>query len=297
MKTGTEALSSRLVSNPLPDSLILPSGASWPQSRSDVAKHPELELLGTRRGAAIERRLEKIVVEARGRDVPEVTILLVAEALNVAPFPDYIIGRLRQMADKLEIVFFARAQSAAVLSVVAQRVQSWISPTYIRPDHEGIVRGTRKRFQYDLYVTRWSGEDHALTPIPYFENDRTTDGLMERFSRHTGIHVPPSASAEVKNASLGKDQLTRLGELKNKMSRLRSIPGLSQLAEWAYFVARQRIQKETPGPRWVLTAPERREIVERYRESNARFKKMLGAAARRDEWKRWFAELDAPLKK
>jgi hypothetical protein len=76
------------------------------------------------------------VAEARRRDVPEVTILLIAEALNVARFPDYIITRLRQMVDNLEIVFFARAQSAALLSFVAHRVQSWTSPKYIRPEYK-----------------------------------------------------------------------------------------------------------------------------------------------------------------
>ena len=297
MKTGTEALSARLLATPLPDSVILPAGTAWPQSRPDIAKHPELELLGTRRGAVIERRLEKIVATARRRDVPEVTIVLVAEALNVAPFPDYIVERLRQMADKLEIVFFARAQSAAVLSVTAHRVQSWISPTFIRPDNDGIVRGTRKRFQYDAYVNRWSGSGHTLTVIPYFEDDRKTDGLMARFTRYTGIAVPRSATATVKNASLGKDQLTRLGELKHKLSPMRSIPVLSNVAAWIFFATRQRIQKETQGPRWTLTAHERREIIERYRESNARFTKLLGSASRRDDWQRWFAELDAPLKK
>jgi hypothetical protein len=297
MKTGTEALSSRLLSEPLPDSLILPSGTAWPQSRSDVAKHPELELLGTRRGAEVERRLEKIVADARRRDVPEVTILLIAEALNVAQFPEYIIDRLRQMADSLEVVFFARAQSAALLSFVAHRVQSWTSPTYIAPEFAIIVRATRKRFYYDVYASRWSGDHHTLTILPFYEDDRSTDELMKRFSRHTGIHVPEATKAKRANASLGKEQLVRLGELKQKLSRLRSIPVLEQLAAWLYFSARRRIQNEAQGNRWALKAGERREIIERYRESNARFKKFLGSESRRDMWKRWFAELEAPPRK
>jgi len=297
MKTGTEALSARLVSEPLPDSLIFPAGTAWPQNRSDVVKHPELELLGTRRGALIERRLEKIVADARRRDVPEVTILLLAEALNAAPFPEYIITRLREIADTLEIVFFARAQSAAVLSVVAQRIQSWISPTYIQPDRTGIARETRKRFHYDVYIDRWSGDDHTLTALPYFEDDRKTDGLMTRFTRHTGIPVPPSTNAPAKNASLGKEQLVRLGELKRRLFKFRSIPVLEKLAEWLYFSTRGRIQREAQGARWAFSAGEKREIVERYRESNARFKKLLGSASRREDWKRWFAELEAPPRK
>jgi len=297
MKTGTEALSSRLLSEPLPDSLILPSGIAWPQSRSDVAKHPQLELLGTRRGAVIERRLEKIVADARRRDVPDVTILLIAEALNVARFPEYIITRLQQMADKLEIVFFARAQSAALLSFVAHRVQSWTSPKYIRPDYAGILRATRKRFYYDVYASRWSGGDHTLTILPYFEDDRSTDGLMKRFARHTGIEVPTANKANRANASLGKEQLVRLGELKQKLFRFRSIPVLAKLAVWFYFSVRRRIQSETQGSRWALKTGERREIVERYRESNARFKKLLGSESRRDIWKRWFSELEAPPRK
>jgi hypothetical protein len=297
MKTGTEALSSRILSEPLPDSLIIPCGTAWPQSRSDVAKHPQLELLGTRRGAHIERRLEKIVADARQRDVPDVTILLVAEALNVARFPDYIITRLRHMADKLEVVFFAREQSAALMSFIAHRVQSWTSPNYIRPEFAGIVRATRKRFYYDVYGNRWSGDDHTLTILPYFEDDRSTDGLMKRFARHTGIQVPTANTSVRTNASLGKEQLVRLGQLKQKLSRIRSIPVLTNLAEWMYYSARRRIQSETQGSRWSLSARERREIVERYRESNARFKKFLGSKSRRDDWKRWFSELEAPLRK
>ena len=297
MKTGTEALSSRLLSEPLPDSLILPSGAAWPQSRSDVAKHPQLELLGTRRGAPIEHRLEKIVADARRRDVPDVTILLIAEALNVAQFPEYIINRLRQMADKLEIVFFARAQSAALLSFVAHRVQSWTSPKYIRPVYAGILKGTRKRFYYDVYASRWSGGDHTLTILPYFEDDRSTDGLMKRFAHHTGIKVPTTNYSNRANESLGKEQLVRLGELKQRLFRFRSIPVLEKLAAWFYFTARRRIQNEVQGSRWALKAEEKREIVERYRESNARFKKFLGSESRRDMWKRWFAELEAPPRK
>jgi hypothetical protein len=297
MKTGTEALSSRILSEPLPDSLIIPCGTAWPQSRSDVAKHPQLELLGTRRGAHIERRLEKIVADARQRDVPDVTILLVAEALNVARFPDYIITRLRHLADSLEVVFFAREQSAALMSFIAHRVQSWTSPNYIRPEFAGIIRATRKRFYYDVYANRWSGDDHTLTILPYFEDDHSTDGLMKRFSRHTGIQVPTANTSVRTNASLGKEQLVRLGQLKQKLSRIRSIPVLTNLAEWMYYSARRRIQSETQGSRWALSARERREIVERYRESNARFKKFLGSKSRRDDWKRWFSELEAPLRK
>jgi hypothetical protein len=297
MKTGTEALSSLILSEPLPDSLILPCGSAWPQSRSDVAKHPELELLGTRRGALIERRLERIVADARQRDVPEVTILLVAEALNVARFPDYIITRLRQMADKLEIVFFARAQTPALLSFVAHRVQSWTSPNYIRPEYAGIIRATRKRFYYDVYASRWSGDDHTLTILPYFEDDRLTDGLLKRFARHTGIQVPTASASRRTNASLGKEQLVRLGQIKQRLSRIRPIPVLTNLAEWMFYSARRRIQSETQGSRWALSAGERREIVERYRESNARFRKFLGSKSRRDDWKRWFSELEAPPRK
>ncbi len=297
MKTGTEALSSRLLSAPLPDSLIIPGGTAWPQSRSDVAKHPQLELLGTRRGTLIERRLEKIVADARQRDVPDVTILLVAEALNVARFPDYIIKRLRQMADELEIVFFARAQSAALLSFIAHRVQSWTSPNYVRPDYAKILRGTRKRFYYDVYANRWSGDDHTLIILPYFEDDHSTDALMKRFTRHTGIQVPTANTSERMNASLGKEQLVRIGLLKQKLSRIRSIPVLTNLAAWMYHYELRRIQSETQSARWALTAGERREIVERYRESNARFKKFLGSKSRRDDWKRWFAELESPRRK
>ena len=291
MKTGTEALSARLMSEPLPESLILPGGEAWPQSRSDVIKHPQLELLGTRRGAPIERRLDAIVAEARKRDVPDVTILLIAEALNVAKYPDYIVGRLRALADSLVVVFFARHQVAALPSIVAHRVQSWTSPHHLEMNQATIVREANRRFYYDRYVDRWSGDNHELVALPYFEDDRKTDGLMARFTKYIGISVPPTSGSDAKNASLGAEQLTRLGALKKRLEWMRALPGLGSLAPLIFFAVRKRVQRESAGVRWKQTAVERKEIVAMYAESNARFKKLLGGVARRADWKRWFDTL------
>jgi hypothetical protein len=136
-----------------------------------------------------------------------------------------------------------------------------------------------------------------LTILPYFEDDHLTDGLMKRFALHTGIKVPATNKTYRANASLGKEQLERLGELKQRLFRFRSNPALEKLAARFYFTARRRIQNEVQGSRWALNAEQTREIVERYRESNARFKKLLGSQSRRDMWKRWFAELEPNPKK
>jgi hypothetical protein len=292
MKTGTEALSARLLSTPLPESLIVPAGDVWPQSRTDVAKHPELGLLGTRRGAPIERRLHLIVADARQRDVPDVTIVLIAEALNVARYPDYIVSRLTAIADSLDIVFFARHQAPALTSVVAHRVQSWTSPNFTELDFDLVMREAKGRFRYDEYLERWAGDGHELIPIPYFEDDRTTDGLMTRITKQVGIPVPTANTAEPKNASLGKEQLERLGRLKTSWAWARRFPIARHVAPTIFYQARKRIQREKPGTRWVLSAGEQRQVRDAYRESNARFKKMLGSAARRADWKRWFAEAE-----
>jgi hypothetical protein len=296
MKTGTEALSSRLLSRALPPTLILPAGEDWPQARTDVAKHPELEQLGTRRGAAIERRLVDLVDTARQRDLPDVTILLIAEALNVAKHPDYIVRRLSAIADSLTVVFFARHQVPALTSVVAHRIQSWTSPRHVDRDFSAVLREAKKRFHYDRYLQRWSGDGHETLAIPYLEEDRTTDGLMSRFARMTGIPVPDGAPDHPKNSSLGATQLTRLGQLKARLSWTRRIPVLRTFAERIFYQARKRIQSEPPATRWVLTAAEKRDVIELYRESNALFKKLLGSAARRAEWKQWFATLEARTK-
>jgi hypothetical protein len=177
-------------------------------------------------------------------------------------------------------------------SFVAHRIQSWTSPTHLRPEHSLVMSATRKRFHYDRLVERWSGEGHRLVVIPYFEDDRKTDGLMTRFTKQTGIRVPEAGTSKSKNASLGKTQLTRLGEFKAKWSWTRSVPLARDLARLAFFALRRRIQAEAPGARWVPTAAEKRRIVDVYRDSNARFKKLLGAAARRPEWKRWFSEIE-----
>jgi hypothetical protein len=294
MKTGTEALASRLLSAPLPDSLIFPSGDLWPQNRTDVAKHPELKLLGTRRGALIERRIEAIVADARARDVPDVTILFIAEALRAARYSDYIMKRLTDVADSVDVVFFARHQAAALPSIVAHRVQSWSSPGHLELTRDTLVREANRRFHYDQMFERWSGDNHNLVALPYFEDDYKTDGLMKRFSARFRIAIPDAPTTEKKNASLGKSQLRRLAELKRKLAGFRRIPGIRRLASRYFFAVRQSIRREAQSPKWILTAPERREIVDLYRESNSRFKKLLGAAARQNEWKRWFSELDPP---
>lgn len=296
MKTGTEALSARILSAPLPDSLMLPAGSAWPQPRNDVVKHPELELLGTRRGAPIERRLEEIVAEARQRSVPEVTILLIAEALNVAKYPDYIVKRLGALADSLTVVLFARHQVPALTSVVAHRVQSWTSPNHVALEHALVMKEAKKRFHYDRYLERWSGDGHELIAVPYFEDDRKTDGLMQRFSKVTRIPIPEATSREAKNASLGKDQLRQLGDAKVKLARWRNVPVFSAFAENSFYRLRKRLHNDKPTPRWSLSSTEKRDVVEFYRESNANFKKMLGGAARRAEWKQWFASLETRAK-
>ena len=296
MKTGTEALSARLLSAPLPDSLILPAGDDWPQTRTDIAKHPELALLGKRRGAPIERRLADIVAKARQREVPEVTVLLIAEALNVARYPDYIVERLRSLADSLDVVFFARQQATALTSVVAHRVQSWTSPRFTDLRFDLVEREAKGRFRYDEYLDRWSGDTHNLIAIPYFEDDRKTDGLMSRFAAQLKIPVPPASTSEAKNASLGKDQLVRLGALKESLAWARRVPLARSIAQFVFFQARKRVQSEIQSARWSLTAAERRRVTELYAESNARFKNLLGAKARRDDWKRWFGALEPRAK-
>ena len=294
MKTGTEALASRLLSAPLPDSLIVPRGDSWPQPRTDVVKHPELKMLGTRRGAAIERRIEAIVAEARTRDVPEVTIVFIAEVLRAARYSDYITKRLCALADSVDVVFFARHQTFALPSIVAHRVQSWKSPQHLDLTLDAVVREANRRFHYDVMFEKWSGDGHNLVALPYFEDDYATDGLMKRFSTRFRIPIPDATTNHKKNASLGKDQLRRLADLKRTLAGMGRIPGVRRLAAKVFYTARKRISQEAQSQRWTLTSPERREIVELYRESNARFKEYLGSAARQKDWKRWFSELDPP---
>ena len=294
MKTGTEALASRLLSAPLSDSLIVPRGDSWPQPRTDVVKHPELKMLGTRRGAAIERRIEAIVAEARTRDVPEVTIVFIAEVLRAARYSDYITKRLCDLADSVDVVFFARHQTFALPSIVAHRVQSWKSPQHLDLTLDAVVREANRRFHYDVMFEKWSGDGHNLVALPYFEDDYATDGLMKRFSTRFRIPIPDATTNHKKNASLGKDQLRRLADLKRTLAGMRRIPGVRRLAAKVFYTARKRISQEAQSQRWTLTSPERREIVELYRESNARFKEYLGSAARQKDWKRWFSELDPP---
>ena len=294
MKTGTEALSERLLSEPLPDSLIIPRGEQWPQSRSDIAKHPELKLLGTRRGAMIERRLDDIVAEARTRDVPEVTILFIAEALRATKFPDYILSRFTARADSVDVIYFARQQASALPSVLAHRIQSWSSPHHTDLTIGALMREGRRRFKYDQYFDRWSGSGVSLVPLPYFEDDHKTDGLMQRFAQHTGISFPATNKTTPTNASLGKEQLEQLAGLKRQLAWTRRIPLIRKVGERIYYATRKRIRSEPQGKKWVLTAPEKRQVVEFYRESNARFKKLLGSAARNKQWNRWFAEVDQP---
>jgi hypothetical protein len=117
---------------------------------------------------------------------------------------------------------------------------------------------------------------------------------MKRFSARLRIPIPDATTKHKKNASLGKDQLRRLAHLKRTLAGMRRIVGVRRLAAMVFYAVRKRIRQESQSSRWSLTSPERRQIVELYRESNARFKGYLGSAARQKDWKRWFAELDPP---
>lgn len=133
-----------------------------------------------------------------------------------------------------------------------------------------------------------------MTVIPCLDDDRKTDGLITRFARITGIPVPPATGEVVPRAILGKEQLIRVAELKDRLSRYHAVPIVGQVVERMFESARHRILKESQGARWVLTAAERRGVTEHFRESNGQFKKLLGATARREDWKKWFAELETP---
>lgn len=288
MKTGTEALSARFVDATLPESLIVPAGDAWPQPRVDVIKHPEVELLGQRRGAEWERRIADIVERARSTNAPNVTILLIAEAANTAKEPHLIAQRLLAHADSLEVVFFARRQEAAVPSWLAQRVQSWTQPDYTELSLDAVLLRARRYFRYDRIMERWSSDTFTLTPIPYFESDRANDGLIDRFTKYTGVPVPSATGAVTRNESLGKEHLEQLGAFKRRWGWARRVPLANIVAERGFYGLRKSLQRAQPAPRWKLTVKERARITEHYAESNATFKKMLGNISRRQEWKDWF---------
>ncbi len=119
---------------------------------------------------------------------------------------------------------------------------------------------------------------------------------MTRFHKATGIPIPAARNHEAKNASLGKSHLVELGEMKARLARWRTVPLIKIVAEKFFYQLRKRLQSEKPLARWSLTSAEKQAVVELYRESNANFKRMLGGAARRTEWKQWFATLEARSK-
>jgi hypothetical protein len=289
MKTGTEALSARFIGADLGPSLVVPSGDAWPQSRPDVIKHPQVTLLGERRGAEWERRIAEIIEGAKARGVDDLTILLIAEASNTVANPMLVTSRLLVYADSLDVVFFARRQEFAVQSWLAQRVQSWTQPAFTDLSITDLLADDRKFFRYDKIVERWTDDTIRLIPIPYFESDRKSGELFQRFSKATGIAVPEERPGTRVNESLGKSHLLELGALKQRLAWARAVPLTNRIAQWWFNQVRARLRGGVQSDRWKLTTAERNAIVRHFADSNAAFKKSLGAAARRDEWKRWFA--------
>lgn len=291
MKTGTEALSARFVGADLPPSLIVPHGDAWPQPRSDVIKHPEVMDLGNRRGVETDRRLAEIAAEARTRDVPQVTILLIAEGVNVVRQSARITERLAAHADTVEVVLFARGQVSAVPSWLAQRIQSWREEKFTSIDFDLENLPASSSYRYDEIVSAWTGTTHTLTVIPHLEKDRTGDALLDRFFAWMKIPAVPAADASRVNASLGRDALVALGERKRALAWLRFSPQSSAVGAFLFNRARLRYRRE-PGERWVLTAAQKKAIAASYAESNRALKKWLGGKARRAEWVAWFSEVE-----
>ncbi|MEY4312687.1 MAG: hypothetical protein RLZZ319_196 [Actinomycetota bacterium] len=291
MKTGTEALSARFVGVDLPPSLIVPQGDAWPQPRSDVIKHPEVMHLGMRRGVDADRRLAEIVAEARTRNVPQVTILLIAEGVNVVRQASRIIDRLNAYADIVEVVLFARGQVAAVPSWLAQRIQSWREEKFTSIDFDLDKLPASSSYRYDEIVTAWTGPTHTLTVIPHLDKDRTGDALLDRFVTWMKIPTVPATTSARVNSSLGREALVALGEFKRRLAWMRSNRLTNTVAAFLFNRARRRFRSE-PGERWVLTAPQKRAIAASYAESNRALKKWLGGKARRTEWVAWFSEVE-----
>jgi hypothetical protein len=291
MKTGTEALSARYVGVELPESLIVPQGESWPQPRRDVIKHPEVIKLGQRRGVEADRRIAAIVAEARKRTVPSVTVLLIAEGVNVVRQSSRIVERLAAHADSVDVVLFARGQVSAVPSWLAQRIQSWNESKFTTIDFDLKQLPARSSYRYDEIAAAWTGPNHTLTVIPHLESDRTGDALIDRFVKWLAIPAVPASSTARINASLGKDALIELGAMKHRFAWMRVTSMTNSIGRWLFNRARARL-KLSPGQRWVLTTAQKRAIADGYAESNRALKQWLGGKARRAEWVAWFAEVE-----
>ncbi len=290
MKTGTEALSARFVGADLPPSLIVPHGDTWTQPRADVIKHPEIIHLGKRRGAEIDRRIGEVVAEARTRNLPKVTILFIAEGVNVVRQSWRIAERLASHADEVEIVLFARGQVSAVPSWIAQRVQSWKETKFASLDFELDTIPAGSSYRYNEIAAAWTGPTHTLTVIPHLESDRKGDALMARFASWAKIPVPDDSGSRV-NESLGRDDLVELAEFKRRWAWARVTPVSNAIATVLFNRMRARFRRN-PRPRWALTPAQKRAIADSYLESNRDLKKLLGSQARRDDWKAWFTEVE-----
>ena len=290
MKTGTENLSARFVGARLPSNLYVPSGEDWPQSRTDVIKHPEVQLFGTAAGKVWEQRLAGLVEKARARGEKNATILLIAEAVNFVKDPTQIISTLKRVADSVEVVFFARDQRTALPSWLAQRIQSWTQPGFTRLSFDDLLRPRQRSYKYDEILSRWSVAGVRVIPVPFLETDRGTDSLVKRFAKAVKISVPDSSGGQAVNESLGEAQLVSLGLFKEQFAWARRTPGLSALVGWLFNKKRTAF-RASPSERWKPNTAELSRISDFYADSNANFKMALGKSASEAEWKTWFDSL------
>ena len=323
MKTGTSSFAyhfSRLTSTgKLPQSVVYPTGELWFPARGEIVKHHDLVELavaprsnsGERRRttdatpALIRGRLSAIAAEARARD-GDVRVVMVCEIGDQRSTPK--LGKiLREYFDTVDFVIVARDQPSAIQSLLAQQIRMWDRTDETAFDSEAFTRKHAARGSYD-YARLWDkwntdSTDYSVHFVPYRSGVGTTDLSQDIFSA-VGFgdfpHSPELVNGERIHSTFSHKRMNELATIKRWAHRLSAIPGARDLTRRLFDLVVRRAHDELkrnpmqPRDSWMLSEADRSLIVNKYLQSNKKFREKLGAEGENARWSTWFAETLGP---
>ncbi|MEY4312685.1 MAG: hypothetical protein RLZZ319_194 [Actinomycetota bacterium] len=317
MKTGTSAfaahLSRRNTAGTLPKHIIYPTDDLWFPSRGDIVKHHDLVEIapvpmkesGERRRktsvtpAMLSARFADIAAAARQRG-GDVLVVMVCEIADQRATPE--LGRvLRQHFDVVDFVIVARDQSSAVRSLLGQQIRMWARKDVNRLDVREFARRHYERGSYDYarLWDKWAGKNrnYTLHFVPY-RNGSGTDDLSQDIFDAVNLgefpHSPDLLGGERIHSSFSEARMRELALIKRWAQSAAAIPGVLALGERLFNIVLRRAHAEIARRQssglasWKLSDADQDAVLDLYRESNEKFRLLVGKPASEPRWSAWF---------
>lgn len=318
MKTGTSAfaahLSRRADDGDLPADVMYPSGELWFPRAGSITKHHDLvELAPAPPANARERRRETdvtpallrdkfavIVAEARTRRT-DVTVVMVCEIADQRATPE-LGSVLREYFDRVDFVIVAREQSSALRSLMGQQIRMWKRREVLSTNPREYIAKQFRRGSYD-YSQLWdkwhtNSADYSVHFVPYRDGVGTDDLSQDIFSAvgaGTFPHSDAVLNGERIHGNFTGSGMRRLAFIKRVAHVLRAVPGIDALGKYVFERVMRRLHAEvqrgevTRERTWRFTPEDEAVCRDAYRESNLRFRAVLGKEATHDRWRVWFS--------